>query len=257
MKVKRVIPCLLLRNHGLVKTVKFKDSTYIGDPINTIKIFNEKEVDELIFLDIDATRNSKEPPYDLINKIASECFMPFGYGGGINSLSQIEKIIKSGAEKIIINSSAYHQKNFVQEAVSHFGSSTIVVSVDVKKDFFKGYTVYVNGGMKSTGINPVEYAGKIADSGAGEIFLNSIDRDGTMQGFDTELIQNVSKTINIPVIACGGAGKLEDFRIATENGASAVAAGSFFIFHGKRRAVLITYPSYSEIVNLFGSIHES
>jgi imidazole glycerol-phosphate synthase subunit HisF len=252
MKIKRIIPCLLLRNNGLVKTVKFKESTYIGDPINTVKIFNEKEVDEIFFLDIDATKTNKEPPYELIRNIASECFMPFAYGGGIQSIRQIEKIIKSGAEKIIINSQAFLQRNFIKEAVHQFGSSTIAVSIDVKKEFLKGNTVYIKGGSQSTGKTPVEYVKEIENYGAGEILINSIDRDGVMEGYDIELIKSVTQSIRIPVIACGGAGKLSDFRSAIEEGgASAAAAGSYFVFHGKRRAVLITYPSYSEISKLF------
>jgi cyclase len=252
MKIKRIIPCLLLRNNGLVKTVKFKDSTYIGDPINTVKIFNEKEVDELFFLDIDATKLHKEPPYDLIQNIASECFMPFAYGGGIQSLQQIERIIKSGAEKVIINTNAFLQKDFLAEAVKQFGSSTIAVSIDVKREFLKGNVVYIKGGTQSTGLTPVVYATRIEDAGAGEILINSIDRDGVMEGYDIELIKSISNSIRIPVIACGGAGTLNDFKSAVrEGGASAVAAGSFFVFHGKRRAVLITYPSYSEISDLF------
>ncbi|HLN19620.1 MAG TPA: AglZ/HisF2 family acetamidino modification protein [Bacteroidales bacterium] len=251
MKIKRLIPCLLLRNNGLVKTVKFRESTYLGDPINTIRIFNEKEVDELVFVDIDATKQGKEPPYDLLNKIASECFMPFAYGGGIKNLNQIEKIIKSGAEKVIINSYAFLQKDFIKEASKLFGSSTIVVSVDAKKEFFGGYKVYIKGGTQNTGKSPAEYARNAEDQGAGEIFLNSIERDGTMLGYDTELVSLVSEKVSIPVIACGGAGKLDDFRSAINAGASAVAAGSFFVFHGKRKAVLITYPSYGEIKKLF------
>lgn len=252
MRIKRIIPCLLLRNKGLVKTVRFNESTYLGDPINTIRIFNEKEVDELIFLDIDATRNSSEPPYDLINKISSECFMPFGYGGGIKSLIQIDRIISGGAEKIVINSGFYLQKNLVYEAAKKFGSSTIVVSMDVKKDFIRGYQVYVKGGTIRTGINPVEYAINAEREGAGEILLNSIDRDGTMAGYDIELSKRITESVKIPVVVCGGAGKLEDFRsVMNDGGASAAAAGSFFVFHGKRRAVLITYPGYGEIIKLF------
>jgi cyclase len=252
MKIKRIIPCLLLRDKGLVKTVKFKESTYVGDPINTVKIFNEKEVDEIFFLDIDATKTKREPPYELIQNIASECFMPFAYGGGIQSLQQIDKIIKSGAEKIIINTMAFLQKNFIIDAVSQFGSSTIAVSIDVKKEFPEGNIVYINGGTRSTGKNPVEYAREIENEGAGEIMINSIDRDGTMEGYDIELIKSISQAVRIPVIACGGAGKMSDFRLAVkEGGASAAAAGSFFVFHGKRRAVLITYPEYSEISALF------
>ncbi len=252
MKIKRIIPCLLLRDNGLVKTVKFKESTYLGDPINTIKIFNEKEVDEIFFLDIDATKAKKDPPYELIRKISGECFMPFGYGGGIRSLDQIEKIIKSGAEKVVINTKAFLDKDFIREAVKHFGSSTIVLSADVKKDIFRKYKVYIEGGTRNTGKDPVDYAAEIEDMGAGEMLLTSIDRDGTMLGYDIELLRIVSAKIKIPVIACGGAGKIEDFRSAIiEGGAAAAAAGSFFVFHGKRRAVLITYPSYQEITNLF------
>jgi imidazole glycerol-phosphate synthase subunit HisF len=252
MRIKRIIPCLLLRNKGLVKTIKFKDSTYIGDPINAVKIFNEKEVDELIFLDIDATKNGKEPNYEMIQNIASECFMPFAYGGGIHSLGQMEKILKSGAEKIIINSGAFLQKGLVSDAVRQFGSSTIVVSVDIKKEFFKGNTVYIKGGTQSTGKNPVEYVKLMEQEGAGEIFINSVDRDGTMLGFDIESIRSISQSVKIPIIACGGAGKLSDFGDAVHlGGASAVAAGSFFVFHGKKRAVLITYPSYAEISEIF------
>jgi imidazole glycerol-phosphate synthase subunit HisF len=252
MKIKRIIPCLLLRNNGLVKTTKFRDAVYIGDPINTVKIFNEKEVDEIFFLDIDATKLNKQPPYDLIHNIASECFMPFAYGGGVNSLLQIETIIKSGAEKIIINSSSILQKGFVKEAARQFGSSTIAVSIDVKREFLRGNIVYIKGGTYSTGKNPIDHSREMEDEGAGEILINSIDRDGVMEGYDIELINSISKSVRIPVIACGGAGKLSDFRSAVrEGGASAAAAGSLFVFHGKRRAVLITYPAYSEISTLF------
>ncbi|MHC1703825.1 MAG: AglZ/HisF2 family acetamidino modification protein [Tenuifilaceae bacterium] len=252
MKIKRIIPCLLLRNNGLVKTISFKESVYVGDPINAVKIFNEKEVDELFFLDIDATKAKKEPPYQLIQNLASECFMPFAYGGGINSLSQIERIIKSGAEKVIINSNAFLNKNFIKEAVNQFGSSTIAVSIDVKKEFLRGYNVYIKGGTQSTGVNPIKYAIEMEQQGVGEILINSIDKDGTMEGFDIELIKSVSQAVSVPVIACGGAGSMNDFKEAFKNGsAAAVAAGSFFVFHGKRRAVLITYPSYAEISELF------
>jgi len=254
MNIKRLIPCLLLRRNGLVKTVKFGESTYIGDPINAVKIFNEKEADELVFLDIDATKAGKEPSCELIRNIASECFMPFSYGGGVNSLVQIETLLKSGAEKIVINTAAFTQKGFIKEASRQFGSSTIVVSVDVKRSLFGNYSVFVRGGSRNTGKNPVEYAKEMEEAGAGEIFLNNIDRDGTMKGYDIDLIKSVSRTVSIPVIACGGAGSIDDLRIAvTEGGASAAAAGSLFVFHGPRRAVLITYPSYKEISSLFQS----
>ena len=243
---------MLLRDNGLVKTVKFRESTYVGDPINTVKIFNEKEVDEIFFLDIDATKNKKNPPYDLIQNIAGECFMPFAYGGGIHSLEQIERIIKSGAEKVIINTHVYHGGEFLRDAVRQFGSSTIAVSIDVKKEFLRGNIVYVQGGTRSTGTTPAEYARMVEDQGAGEILVNSIDRDGMMEGYDIDLIKSISSSVRIPIIACGGAGNLNDFSLAVkQGGASAAAAGSFFVFHGKRRAVLITYPSYSEISDLF------
>ncbi|MDQ1296578.1 MAG: Imidazole glycerol-phosphate synthase [Bacteroidota bacterium] len=241
MRIKRVIPCLLLRNKGLVKTIRFKESVYIGDPINAVRIFNEKEVDELVFLDIDATRNMKDPAFGFIRNIATECFMPFSYGGGIGSLQQIEEIIKSGAEKIIINTQAFLKRNFISEAVARFGSSTIVVSMDVKRKFIEGYQVYVKGGRQNTGIKPVDYARQMEDQGAGEIFITSIDRDGTMEGYDIELIKSITEAVSVPVIACGGAGNLNDLGLAVrEGGASAVAAGSLFVFKGKRRAVLIT-----------------
>ena len=248
----RIIPCLLLRNNGLIKTIRFKDSVYIGDPINAVRIFNEKEVDELIFLDIDATREKREPSLSIIKKIAEECFMPFSYGGGVETLQQIEEIIKSGAEKIVINTHAYLKKGFIKEATNRFGSSTIVVSMDIKKKLIGGYSVHLNGGSHNTGKNPVEYSKEMEDQGAGEIFINSIDRDGTMEGYDIELIKSVSEVVSIPVIACGGAGINDDLRKAIkEGGASAAAAGSLFVFHGKRRAVLITYPSYNEITDIF------
>lgn len=248
----RIIPCLLLRNNGLIKTIRFKDSVYIGDPINAVRIFNEKEVDELIFLDIDATREKREPSLSIIRKIAEECFMPFSYGGGVETLQQIEEIIKSGAEKIVINTQAFLKKGFIKEAATRFGSSTIVVSMDIKKKLIGGYSVHLNGGRNNTGKNPVDYSKEMEDQGAGEIFINSIDRDGTMEGYDIELIKSVSEVVSIPVIACGGAGRNDDLRKAIkEGGASAAAAGSLFVFHGKRRAVLITYPSYNEITDIF------
>ena len=254
MKIKRIIPCLLLRNNGLVKTKKFSDAVYIGDPINAVRIFNEKEVDELIFLDIDATKLKRTPNLQTIQNIATECFMPFSYGGGVESLDQIENIIKAGAEKIIINSNAFLKKGFIAEAAKKFGSSTIVVSVDVRKKLFDNYSVFIQGGSKNTGLKPVEYAKMFESEGAGEIFLNSVDRDGTMTGYDIELIRMVAEAVKIPVVACGGAGKLSDFSEAVNIGrASAVSAGSFFVFHGKRRAVLITYPSLGEISQLFNN----
>lgn len=246
----RVIPVLLLRNMGLYKSVKFKDHKYVGDPINAIKIFNEKEVDELVFLDISASVNQQEPNYSMLADIASECFMPLCYGGGIRSIEQIEKILYSGVEKVSLNSAAIEVPGLVNSAAKKFGSSTIVVSIDVKKGLLGGYSVYTKSGTKNAKLSPVEFALMMENEGAGEILLNSIDHDGTMKGYDLDLVNNVSSKIGIPVIACGGAGSLDHMHSAVQHGASAVAAGSFFVFQGKHRAVLITYPDRKEIVTI-------
>lgn len=244
----RVIPCLLLKNEGLVKTVKFKHPKYVGDPINAVKIFNEKEVDELIFLDTTATIENRKPPVNLISQIASECFMPFCYGGGIKSVEDIAGLFTLGVEKVAINSQAVGNPSLIKRASELFGNQSIVVSIDVKKNLFGKYRVFTHGGRKSTKLDPVDFAVQMEDTGAGEIFLNSIDRDGTQQGYDLELIRKVSESVTIPVIACGGAGSLDDFADAVKRGgASAVSAGSFFVFQGSHRAVLITYPPIKEL----------
>lgn len=242
MENVRVIPILLLKGMGLYKSIKFKDHKYVGDPINAIKIFNEKEVDELVFLDITASVEGREPNYDMLTDIASECFMPLCYGGGIKSLAQIEKILYCGVEKISINSQAFANSNLISQAAEKFGSSTIVVSMDVKKGFFSGQNVYTMAGTQNTKSSPIDYAKQMEDLGAGEILLNSIDQDGVMHGYDLDLIHAISSNVSIPVIACGGAGSINHFKQAVDKGASAVAAGSFFVFQGKHRAVLITYP---------------
>nr|WP_298996106.1 AglZ/HisF2 family acetamidino modification protein [uncultured Allomuricauda sp.] len=248
MALKRIIPCLLLRDDGLVKTVKFKKSTYIGDPINAVKIFNEKEVDELVFLDIDATKEKKEPPYSTIRDIATECFMPFCYGGGINSIEQIRKLLASGAEKVAINSAAYYNPDFIRKAAEIFGSSTIVVSLDYRNNLFGKQMVYVNNGRTNTKKDPVTYAKEMENLGVGELFVNSIERDGTMMGYDINTINKITEAVNIPVIVCGGAGELKDFKEAFNiGGASAAAAGSMFVFQGKKRGVLISYPDPNDI----------
>jgi cyclase len=254
MKVfrKRIIPVLLLKNGGLYKTVQFKDPRYVGDPANAVKIFNEKEVDELIFLDITATKEKREPDYDLIYHIATECFMPFCYGGGIRNIEQIRKIISLGVEKVVINSSAIEDMDFIREAVKEFASSTIVVAIDVKKDLFGSYRIFGVSGTKKADLKLDSYVKLLEESGVGEIFLNSIDRDGVMGGFDLKLIEQVSKNVTIPVIACGGGGSVEDLRSALQHGASSVAAGSFFVFKGKHRAVLINYPAPDVIDELSG-----
>ncbi|MDB6055437.1 MAG: imidazole glycerol phosphate synthase subunit HisF [Verrucomicrobiales bacterium] len=243
MRRIRVIPALLLKDGGLVKTQKFKDSTYVGDPINAVKIFNEKEVDELVFLDITATRQKRAPSLDRIGEIASECFMPLGYGGGITKLSEIKAILNLGVEKVILNSSAFANRELVTEASRQFGSQSVVVSMDVKKGMLGGYSVMVESGNRKTGKDPVEYAKEMEAAGCGEILLNSIDRDGMYTGYDIEMLKKVSSAVSVPVIACGGARDVNDFLMAVrDGGASAVSAGSMFVFHGKQRGVLINFP---------------
>jgi cyclase len=244
----RVIPCLLLKGQGLVKTVRFRNPKYVGDPINAVKIFNDKEVDELVFLDIEATVDARKPPFKLISEIASECFMPLSYGGGLRDLDDIKTVFNLGVEKVIINSYAIENPDFVREASGRYGSQSIVVAVDAKRKTSGGYEIFSHAGREKTKLDLVDYVKKMEELGAGEIFLNSIDRDGTMEGYDIEMIKKVTDSVSIPVIACGGAGKIEDFVKAVKRGeASAVAAGSMFVFHGKHRAVLITYPSVEEL----------
>jgi imidazole glycerol-phosphate synthase subunit HisF len=244
----RVIPCLLLKNAGLVKTVKFRDPRYVGDPINAVRIFNEKEVDELVFLDISATAEGRRPNFKLLADIASEAFMPFGYGGGIRDMATIGEIFNLGVEKVVINSYAAEDPAFIREAALKYGSQSIVISMDVKRGLLGGYAVHTHGGTRNTKRDPVRYAKEMEDLGAGEIFLNSIDRDGTMQGYDLELIRTVSRAVTMPVIACGGAGRIDHFAEAVNAGeAAAVSAGSMFVFQGRHRAVLITYPETAEM----------
>lgn len=244
----RIIPCLLLKNQGLVKTLKFKEPKYIGDPINAVNIFNDKEVDELVFLDITATVERKGPSFKMLEEIASECFMPLGYGGGICSLEDMKQIFSLGVEKVIINSHAFENPGLIKEAADTFGSQSIVVSIDVKKSLFGKYEVYTRSGTYNTKIDPVTYARQMETMGAGEILLNSIDRDGMMTGYDIALLQKVAQALSVPLVACGGAGKIEHLAEAVTMGhASAVAAGSMFVFHGKHKAVLISYPTTAEI----------
>lgn len=243
----RVIPCLLLKDLGLVKTVRFSDPKYVGDPINAVKIFNNKEVDELIFLDISATAESCEPNFELLAKIATEAFMPFSYGGGIKTLETAKKVFELGSEKVIINAYAHENPDFITELASKFGSQSVVASMDVLKGKNGNYSVFKNNGKIDTGKNPVKYAIDMEKMGAGEIFLNSINNDGVMEGYDEEIIKEISASVSIPIIACGGAGNLEDFKKAKEAGASAVSAGSLFVFIGKNRSVLISYPSHNDL----------
>lgn len=248
----RVIPILLLKGKGLVKSIKFKDYKYIGDPINAVKIFNDLRADELVFLDILASKENRKISLDFVRNVGDEANMPFAVGGGIKSIQDIKEVVNAGAEKAIINTYAVERPEFIKEASDVFGSSTIVVSIDVKKKRFGKKQVYVLGGSKATGLDPILFAKKMEQMGAGEIIINSVDNDGLMTGYDLELIKDISKAVTIPVIACGGAGSLHDFGQAVEESyASAVSAGSMFVYQGPRRAVLINYPSLKEISKTF------
>lgn len=254
MRRIRVIPVLQYQNQGLVKTINFKNPKYVGDPINAVKIFNDKEVDELAFVDITATREKKEPDYARIKELAEECFMPLAYGGGITTTDQIQKILSLGVEKVIINSSAITNQKLISEAAALFGSQSIVVSIDIKKKFIGGYKVHYYSGEKSIAETPMEFAKQMEKLGAGEIIVNSIDRDGTYKGYDMELLKNITSTVSIPVIALGGGNSFDNLYAAVkEGGASAVAAGSLFVFHGPHRAVLINYPDPQKLINEFYS----
>jgi imidazole glycerol-phosphate synthase subunit HisF len=247
----RLIPVLLLRNLGLVKSVKFKNHRYIGDPINAVKIFNDKKADELVFLDINATNENRCIPLEFVHKVGDEANMPFAVGGGIKTIENIREILNYGAEKIIINTEAHENPDFIKRAADSFGSSTITVCIDIKKKLFSK-EIIVTGNGKEVHEDPVSFAQKMEEYGAGEIIIQSIDKDGTYEGYDLQLIKKISVSVTIPVIALGGAGQYSHLRDAVNIGlASAVAAGSIFVFHGPRKAVLISYPSQKEIKEIF------
>lgn len=252
MKRIRVIPVLLMQKGGLVKSVKFKDHKYVGDPINAVRIFNEKEVDEIVLLDISATAEKRAPDITRIIEIVSEAFMPVAYGGGITTVQQVQQLINAGVEKVVINSATLQGWNLIREAADIVGSQSVVVCIDVKKNWLGKYKVVVQNGGTTTGDDPVSFAKKASEAGAGEIIVQSIDKDGTFDGYDLPLIRMVSAAVNIPVVAMGGAGSISDFAAAVTQGASAVAAGSMFVFQRPHKAVLISYPSQRELKeNLF------
>jgi cyclase len=247
MLYPRIIPCLLVHDKGLVKTVKFSDPKYVGDPINAVRIFNEKEVDELIVLDIDATVENREPDYKMIENLASECRMPLCYGGGIKTVEQAEKIFSLGVEKIAISSAAIENPELIQEIAERVGSQSMVVVLDVKKNFFGGYEVLTHNGKKKTGINPVKYLQTLQKLGIGEIVINSIDNDGVMKGYDMNIIEEIHNVAKVPLTAIGGASCLEDIgKLINKFGIIGIAAGSLFVFKGKYKAVLINYPSHED-----------
>ena len=244
MLQKRIIPCLLLHKGGLYKTEKFKKSTYIGDPINAIKIFNEKEVDELMFLDIDATVFQKEPNYKMIEDIASECFMPLCYGGGVKNIEQMKKIYALGVEKISLSSQAVLNPHLISEAARIFGNQSVMVTIDVKKDFWGKKKVFIYNGKTNTKLNPTEFIIHVESLGAGEIVINSIDNDGMMNGYDISLLKELKAVVTVPIIALGGAGKMEHIKDVFDVAkVDAVACGSLFVYQGPLKGVLISYPS--------------
>lgn len=243
----RYIPILLLKDGGLYKTRKFGKETYLGDPVNTIKIFNDKLVDELVFLDIAAARSRAAPNIEMLKEIAGECFMPLAYGGGLNSVEQVRDILAIGFEKVVVNSAAWTDPELVPSLARVFGSSTVVGSIDVKKNWMGCEKVYICGGSEAISMSVVEWAQELERRGVGEIMINSIDKDGEMTGYDLELIKRVSDAVTVPVIAAGGARDKDDLKAAVQDaGASAAAAGAMFVFQGKHRAVLISYPGSKE-----------
>lgn len=246
----RVIPVLLVSDGYLVKPVKFKGETYIGDPINAVRIFNEKQVDELLICDIDASIRGKGVNYTLIEEVASEAFMPVGYGGGVFGADDARRITSIGIEKVVLNTAFVERPEAITEISTALGASSTVVSIDAKRRLTGGWDTFVRRGTRKSGLAPAEAAARAQQLGAGEVVISSIDREGTFSGYDLKLIETVSGAVTVPIIAVGGASTIDDFAPALEAGASAVGAGSMFVFNGKHRAVLISYPSPSQLREL-------
>lgn len=239
----RIIPVLLLKNLALVKSVQFKNHRYIGDPINAVRIFNALKADELVFLDIEASIHNRLISLDFVARVSEESEMPLAVGGGVKSIADIKALISAGAERVVINTQAARNPDFIKDATEAFGSSTIVVCIDVRKKLFQGPRTWILSGRRSSAYSPIEFAQLMEKNGAGELIIQSIDRDGTMQGYDIELIKSISSAVSIPTVALGGAGQEKDFIEAYSNGhANALAAGSLFVYQGKKRGVLINYP---------------
>lgn len=248
----RIIPSLLIQDNGLVKTVNFKNPKYVGDPINAVKIFNEKAVDELAIFDIDATVLGKEPNYSLIERLASQSMMPLCYGGGVKTVEQAQRIFSLGIEKIALSSSVLHNPQLITQIAERVGAQSVIVVLDVQKKILGGYEVYTHNGKKATGINPFKFVADAQELGAGEIVINSIDRDGVMKGYDLDLIVKVREKISLPMTVLGGAGSLEDIeKVIDQHGVIGVAAGSLFVFKGPYKAVLINYPTQLEKNKIF------
>lgn len=247
----RIIPCLLVQSKGLVKTTKFKDARYLGDPMNAVRIFNEKEADELMILDIDATAESRGPDFKMIENWAEECRMPLCYGGGITTVEQAQQIFSLGVEKIAMSSGAINNPSLVEEISKKVGSQSVVIVLDVKKKMFGGYEVYTHNGKKATGKNPFELMTRFQELGAGEIVINNIDADGEMKGYDLVLIDKARNSTTLPLTAIGGAGTLEDIGgLISKYGIIGASAGSLFVYKGKLKAVLINYPNLADKIAL-------
>jgi cyclase len=251
MLIPRLIPCLLLSKGGLVKTMRFRDPKYVGDPINAVHIFNEKEVDELMVLDIDASREGRGPDFDLIEQVAGECFMPLCYGGGIHSFEDARRLFKIGVEKVALQSAVFRDPSLLRRIADHAGEQAVVGSIDIARDWLGRRKVRAGGRAKAPAAPWQELLRQLVANGAGEILLNCVEREGTLLGPDLDLVREATALVDVPVIATGGIGSLDDVKAAVEAGASAVAAGAFFVFYGPHRAVLITYPSYDEIERLW------
>ncbi len=248
----RIIPSLLFHDKGLVKTVNFKTPKYVGDPINAVRIFNEKMVDELAFFDIDATVLNHEPDYKLIEKLANQSRMPLCYGGGVKSVEQAQKIFSLGVEKIALSSAVIQTPNLVTQIANRVGSQSVIVVLDIKKKLLGGYEIYTHNGKKPTGINPIKFVKDLEKLGAGEIIINSIDQDGVMKGYDLNLIDKIAESVSIPLTVLGGAGSLSDIeKVIDKHGVIGVAAGSLFVFKGPYKAVLINYPTKIEKNKIF------
>jgi len=248
----RIIPSLLIHDSGLVKTVNFKKPKYLGDPINAVKIFNEKAVDELAIFDIDATVLGKEPNYSLLERLASQSMMPLCYGGGVKTVEQAQRIFSLGIEKIALSLAVIQNPKLITQIADRVGSQSVIVVLDVKKKLLGGYEVYTHNGKKATGINPINFVVEAQKLGAGEIVINSIDRDGVMKGYDLELIAKIREKISLPMTVLGGAGSLKDIEtVIDKHGVIGVAAGSLFVFKGPYKAVLINYPTQLEKNEIF------
>ncbi|WP_417559033.1 AglZ/HisF2 family acetamidino modification protein [Mesoflavibacter zeaxanthinifaciens] len=244
----RVIPCLLLKDDSLVKTINFKKPGYIGDPVNTARIFNELEVDELAVLDITATNNKRQPNFKILSELANECFMPLAYGGGIRTFDDAKKMFQIGIEKVIINTITFDKPEFITQLAAHFGNQAIVVAIDVKKNMFGKYQVFSNSGRKKQKVNVIDWAKKLEQLGAGEILLTAIHQEGTWNGFDIELIESITNAVDIPVIANGGAANLKDIEQVVKKGnASAVSLGSMVVYQNKGMGVLVNFPNRKEL----------